>query len=373
MQRKTIYVFVSSDLVTDNRVAKTCEELHILGHRVILVGRRKKKSPEMTERPYQTMRLKTYIEKGALFYASLNLRLFFLLLFRRVDGVYANDLDTLLPAYLISRIKKIPLIYDSHELFTEVPELIERPKIRSIWLRIEKSIFPKLTHIITVNKSIASIYEKIYGKDITVVRNVPKIYTSQNASRKALGLPEDKFIVIIQGSGLNIGRGIEEAVKAMIGLENVLLLIVGDGDAIPASKEIVQKNKLENQVIYVSRVPYLSMMQYTEIADLGLSLDKPIGLNYAFSLPNKIFDYLHASTPILCTNLQEVARVVHTHQCGIVLPELSIENLRSEIQKLTLNKPELDIMKNNCLTAAQKENWEIEKIALISLIQRAFS
>ncbi|HAA00815.1 MAG TPA: glycosyltransferase, partial [Flavobacteriales bacterium] len=112
--------------------------------------------------------------------------------------------------------KRIPLVYDTHEYFTEVPELVNRPRVRRIWERIEERIFPKLEHIITVNESIADMYHKKYGKTIHVVRNIPSIKTgNEKKSRQELHLPEDKTILIIQGAGINIDRGNEEMVMAM--------------------------------------------------------------------------------------------------------------------------------------------------------------
>jgi glycosyltransferase involved in cell wall biosynthesis len=372
MQKKTVIVLVSSDLVTDNRVARTCGEMHELGMRVELIGRKKKSSIPMTERPYKTKRINTLFEKGALFYASLNVQFFFLLLFRKVDGIFSNDLDTLLPAFLISKLKKVPIIYDSHELFTEVPELTSRPRIQNIWKRIEGYVFPKLTHVITVNSSIATEFEEKYNKKLHVIRNVPYRYQIQHTTRAALDLPEDKFIAIIQGSGLNIGRGVEESIQAISDLKHVMLLIVGDGDVIPYAKKLVNSLGIEDQIRFISRLPYLEMMKYTEAADLGLSLDRALCLNYTYSLPNKIFDYLNANTPILCTNLKEVSQLVQSHKCGVVLSDFSIESLKREIEALSLDREKMLKLKENCRIAAQIENWENERKILHSVLESVF-
>ena len=372
MQKKTIIVLVSSDLVTDNRVARTCEELHAQDFKVLLIGRRKKTSFPLSERPYLTKRIATLFEKGALFYASLNIQFFFILLFKRIDGVFSNDLDTLLPGYLIARIKKVPIVYDSHELFTEVPELINRPRVQQIWKKIEGFIFPKLSHIITVNSSIAAEFEKRYNKRLNVVRNVPPRYKLQNCERSELGLPNDKFIVIMQGSGLNIGRGVEEAIQAILSLNHVLLLIVGDGDVIPQAKNLAKSLGIQDRVEFIPRLPYIEMMKYTEAADLGLSLDRALGLNYSFSLPNKIFDYIHANTPILCTNLKEVSQIVLTYNCGVILSDFTVDSLAKEIELLSHNDKKIHELKENCRAASLKENWEEEKKVLQRVISEAY-
>src|SRR4051812_41982571 len=137
---KRVLISVTSDLVTDQRVHRAASTLHAKGIDVTLIGRRKKDSADIS-REYKTVRFNLWWEKGALFYAAYNIRLFFYLLFHRADFLIANDLDTLLPNFLISKLKGKQLFYDSHEYFTEVPELTNRPAIKKIWKSIERFIF----------------------------------------------------------------------------------------------------------------------------------------------------------------------------------------------------------------------------------------
>lgn len=362
MRKPKAFVSVTNDLYTDNRVNKVCLFLTDQGYDVTLVGRRKKDSVDLSPRVYATKRFRLLFEKGFLFYASFNFRLFRYLLFTRADLLVSNDLDTLVANYLASKFKRsCRLVYDIHEYFTEVPELQGRPFVKRFWERMEGWIFPKLHTIYTVNQSIAKLYKDKYGKEVLVVRNVsPRWQPETRKTRADLGLPEDKFIVILQGAGINVDRGAEEAVEAVRELENVLLLILGDGDAVPALKSYVTTNGLSEKVQFSTKKPYAEMMQYTACADLGLTLDKPSNLNYRFSLPNKLFDYIHAGTPILCTDLPEVAGMVRKHDVGMVLEELSVPALRKQISNLQQQPVALSRLKENCLRAAETECWENE-------------
>ena len=371
--KKKAIVCVSNDLITDNRVAKTCLVLGNLNYEVILVGRKKRNSPPMNQRNYAWKRFRLPFEKGPFFYLTLNLRLFLFLLARRVDLIYANDLDTLAPCYFVSKVKNTRLIYDTHELFTEVPELTSRPKIQNIWLKIESSIFPRLKHVITVNDSIAKIYRQKYNVALSTVRNVPE-YDKENISRntrKELNIREEDFILIIQGSGLNKDRGIEEAVSAMQHCSDCVLLLVGDGDVIPKAKKMVAEKKMESKVRFIPRRPYKELMRITRLADLGLLLDKNTSLNQGLALPNKLFDYIHAGIPILSTNLSEISKIIKQYEVGIFLSEIQPKTICETILKYKTNIALQKQHRINCRNAAEQENWQVEQQKLIDVIHSA--
>lgn len=359
-------VCVTNDLSTDNRVHRTCVVLRELGHEVLLVGRLLPDSLPL-QRPYATKRMRLLFRKGPLFYAEYNLRLFFLLLFRRADLIVANDLDTLLACYLAKGSRK--LVYDSHEYFTEVPELQARFAKR-VWLAIERWIFPTLKHAVTVNGSIAQAYRERYGVPVEVVRNIPMHKElGPLPSRKELDLPEDRFILVLQGSGINVDRGGEEAVLAMRELPDALLLIIGGGDALPVLERLVKEQGLADRVRLLPRMPYERMMQYTRNADLGLSLDKDTNLNYRFSLPNKLFDYFRAHIPALVTDLPEVAGIVRRYEAGVVIPRAEPALIAAEVRRLIPDRPRRDALRLKAIFAAAELDGEREKEALKAFLQ----
>ena len=368
---KRVIVSVINDLVTDQRVNKSCLTLQKAGFEVLLVGRRQRKSPPMDDRPYKSHRMKLLFEKGPMFYATFNIRLFIFLLFHRCDCLLSNDLDTLLPNFWISKLKRIPLIYDSHEYFTEVPELVSRPKVQRVWKRIEEYVVPKLPEMITVNQSIADLFHKKYGIKVHIIRNIPmRKMLPAPASRQEVGLDPNKHILVLQGSGINIHRGSEELLDAMQYLDDCQLVIIGGGDVLPILKEKVAANHWDDRVKFFPRMPYQQMMAITQLAELGFTLDKDTNLNYRFSLPNKLFDYIQAGVPIIASHLTEIERIITDYNIGTFIDNHEPKTIAATIQNALNDEKILSLWKNNLIFAAQNLCWENEEGVLLRIYEK---
>jgi len=362
-----IIMSVTNDISTDQRVHKIATTLMKLGLKVTIVGRLLKNSLPL-QREYKTHRMKLFFTKGALFYAEFNIRLFFWLLFQKCDILTANDLDTLLANYLVSKLRKKKLVYDSHEYFTEVPELLARPRVREVWLTIEKNIFPKLKYVSTVNDSIAGFYEERYKIRPVVIRNIAnKLILSITKTKKSEGFPEDKYLIIMQGGAINVDRGGEELLSAMLYIDNAILLFAGSGDKIPELKKMCTDLQLNDKVKFIPRMPYLQLMEYTSIADIGVSLDKDTNPNYKYSLPNKLFDYIQAGVPILCSRVVEVAAIVQNYNLGMVCKSYDPKEIAAVLQTMLANKENLKYWRENAKKAADELCWENEQTKVIEL------
>jgi glycosyltransferase involved in cell wall biosynthesis len=371
MTKKRALISVINDLVTDQRVDKTARVLVEMGYEVLLVGRQKHDSIRMPERLYQVHRMRLLWEKGPVFYAEYNIRLFFFLLWQKCDLLISNDLDTLLPNYLVHKIKHLPIVFDSHEYFTETPEVIHRPFVKKFWKRIEKAIVPRLKYCITVNESIAELFLNEYKVNFSVVRNIPiKPEFSQLPSRSDLGLPGDKKIILLQGAGINIQRGAEELVEAMQYLENKLLLIIGGGDVLQSLKEKTQILHLEEKVRFIPKQLPDKLFGYTSLADIGVTLDKDTNINYRFSLPNKLFDYIHAGIPILASPLPEIRKIIEQYEIGSLIENHEPRHIASRIDFMLQDQNRYNNWKTNLAKAAFELAWEKEKEVLIKLFKK---
>ncbi len=366
-----IYITVTNDLVTDQRVNRTATVLSSGGALVCLIGRKLPGSLATGERPYQTRRLRLLFTKGFLFYACFNFRLLlFLLTRRKTDLIVANDLDTLPACFLASRIRRTQIVYDSHEFFTEVPELQGRRFVRSVWLFLEKIIVPRLALASTVNDSIARIYSEKYGTPFQVIRNVPEIHQPD----QPYDLPpqaEGKKIVIYQGA-VNTGRGIEQVIRAVAPMDDVVFLVAGTGDIVGEITELIVRGNLSGKVILTGRIRPENLRTLTRAAHLGISCELNAGLNYYYALPNKLFSYLHAGIPVLTSAFPEMKKVVDTWKVGMTIEDpADTTELRRMIGLMLTDEKRRTEWKKNAAIAARELCWENEQIRLQNLYNKA--
>ena len=363
----TVYISVTNDLISDYRVHRTALLLQKrCGFNVILIGRKLKNSPALQTRPYKTKRFSLPVTKGPFFYLLYNITLFTYLLFQKIEFLVANDLDTLPANYLISKIRGKKMVFDSHELFTEVPELIGRPGVRKVWVFIEHRMMPSAHAHFTVCQSIAGIYKAKYALDFTVIRNVPDRSAEFSGNmRTSGGRPR---VILYQGM-LNVGRGLEKMIRAMHYIDNAVFRIAGDGDIRSGIEELIFSEKLGNKVELLGRLPFGKLAEITGSADLGISLEENRGLNYYYALPNKLFAYIQSGIPVLASDFPEMSAIVKGYNIGRVTLEDDPKALAAIISDMLGNDSQRKEWMAGLSKAAEELCWEREQEVLIGLLR----
>lgn len=362
-----IILCVTNDIVTDQRINRIAATLTSLPAEIVVAGILRPDSLPASGKPFKIHRLKLLFKKGPLFYFEFNARLFFYLLLSDAGALVSNDLDTLPAVFIASRLKRKVLIYDSHELFTELPELIGRSFTRKIWARMEALILPRIKHCYTVSESIARHYSFKYGIGMEVIRNLPNRIENFQPS------PVHKVFkkqIIYQGA-LNMGRGLEMLIRSMRWIEDAGLIIAGSGYAENELHRLVSSLDLQSRVRFTGRLKPTDLLEYTRSSDLGVSLEENLGLNYYYALPNKLFDYIQSRIPVLASDLPEMSAVVKNYGIGETISGGDAEQLAKAIRRMLDNTNQRLTWKQNLEKAAKELCWENEAPKLLQIYRKA--
>lgn len=343
---------------------RICTTLAAQGYAVTLVGRKLSASLPLTERKYKQRRIQCWFNKGKLFYAEFNLRLFFFVLFRKADALCAIDLDTMMANYYVSRLKRVTRIYDAHELFTEMKEVITRPRIHRVWLGIEKKYVPKFQHGYTVSEGIAVELNRRYGVRYASIRNMPVLHDLQ------VQAPRETFI-LYQGA-VNEARGFEALIPALRQVD-CPVVICGDGNFMPQLKQLIRENGLENKITLTGMLPPDELRRISQQAYAGIAIAEKEGLNQYLALPNKFFDYIHAGLPQVTMNFPEYRAINDKYEVALLIDTPDITSVAAALNNLLHDTVLYERLKANCMKARLELNWQQEEKKLAAFYQDLFT
>lgn len=284
-----------------------------------------------------------------------------------VQCINAHSLSVLPICFLVSRIKGSRLVYEPHELETETRG--SSGLRRTIARGLEKWLIRRCDLVFVVSNSIASWYAASFGiKMPVVVRNVPSLEHQRRGDRTSLrrkiGLRDDAIVFIHMG-GLMEGRGIERMLSVFSGLAEIDLLFMGHGTLVELVQGAVRNH---SNIHYIPSVPPDEVIMHAGIADAGLCLTEPECLSHEYSLPNKLFEYLHAGLPVIVNPLTEQRRVIADFDCGWIAPpgdDLFTELLRS------IDKEAIRLRLEGVRRASEEFRWEIERLRLLDAYRNA--
>ncbi len=353
---------VSNDLLTDQRVARHIAVLRDAGCEVVTVCR--------TDIPVRYRR-------GWRFYAAFNLQLW-----RRIrrevrsdrcDVVWANDTDTLLGCWMAVRKRRtergerrVKLVMDAHELFPEVPEIVDKPVVKWVWRTIEKRLMPKCDALITVCQSIADYYKEKYGVDMTVVRNLQGSgCQSASARQQDEAVGSRAGYVLLYAGKVNVGRGVDWAIDALEWLPECRLVVAGDGDLLEEMREYAAQKAWADRVEFTGRLMPEEMAALTAKADVGLVMLEDMGLSYHYALPNRVGAFVQAGVPMVVSDLPEMARVVKTYGVGAIMERQGAQPFVDAVKRVLAR----EWKEEDFAAARQDMDWNKEKVKLLECLK----
>ncbi|AGB04699.1 glycosyltransferase [Aciduliprofundum sp. MAR08-339] len=348
-------MLLSNPLNPDPRVEKEATTLVKAGHNVTVIAWNREKYEKYEDRDFKIVRIGPGARYGTMD-VVLKLPLFYLhALFQAFrmdfDVVHAHDLDTAPLGFIISLIKNVPLIYDSHESY---PDMIARevpPIIKKIIEKLDIFISKHSTAVITVGNRLASRFKKFGARKVIIIGNWKERVATQSNNH-------GKFVISYVGV-LTWDRHVEDMIKAFCNDERFEILVGGY-----KGREIEVKtlcNKCSN-CKFLGKVDPKKIPEIYKNSDaIYYSLDPSIPNNY-YSVPNSLFMALATGTPMITLDYGEIGEIVRKYKCGVVFNSQTPE----EIKKAALNLMKMDL-KENIERAYSDFNWNIAKNRLINL------
>ncbi|HLG40671.1 MAG TPA: glycosyltransferase [Chitinophagaceae bacterium] len=360
---KHIFFTVTNDLTHDQRMHRICTSLAENGYAVTLAGRKLSSSLPLRKEKFHQKRIRCLFNKGKMFYTEYNIRLFFFLLFKKMDAICAIDLDTILPCLYVSKLKRIPRIYDAHELFTGLKEVATRPRIQNFWAKVERKAVPQFRFGYTVSESIAEEFSRRYGVKYAVIRNMTKL------KEFTPSIPSEKFL-LYQGA-VNEARAFEWLIPAMKQIK-YKLVICGDGNFMSQLKQLIKENAVESKVELKGMLSPDELWTISQKATIGMGVAENTGINQYLALPNKFFDYIHAGLPQIAMNFPEYVKINRRFEVAVLIDDINSETIAGVVNNLMDNTVLYQRMRENCLKARQILNWQQEEKELVDFYQFVF-
>ncbi len=358
MAVKIITCTVTNDLNFDQRMIRICTSLQKAGYEVQLIGRKKKSSKPLEEKAFMQKRLPCFFQKGKLFYMEYNLRLFLYLLFVKSDVFCAIDLDTILPNLWVSKLRGKLRVYDAHELFCEMEEIVSRPMIHKIWKGIENYAVPQYQKGYTIGDCYAQEFRNLYNVQYEVIRNATVLKPFDPT------VISTRDYILYQGA-VNEGRSFETLIPAMKDV-NCRLIICGEGNFFDQAKNLVLQHGLTDKISFMGYVEPNQLRHYTENALVGITLFTNAGKSNFLSMANRFFDYMHHAVPQLCVDFPEYRKVNAAFEIACLIKDTNSKTISDALNHLLNNPNALDKMRENCLKAREVYCWQEEEKKLLS-------
>ncbi|MBI5727206.1 MAG: glycosyltransferase [Ignavibacteriales bacterium] len=306
------------------------------------------------------------------FYLQFAIILLYRLLKSNANMFFAEDIYTLPFVLFAAKLKNIPVVYDSREVYSQLAGLVNKQHIQRLIVLIEKFCIRKVNLTMTTGHMDSAHIEKQYGIPPTfVMRNLPQ-YADNIVPfnfRAHFNITADKTLLLYQGAVLH-GRGLKIILPLLPSLPDCVLIVVGWGEQSGYYQAESAKLGLQQQVFFCGKVPQTELLQYTAGADIGLSIIENLSTSYYYALPNKMFEYIQAGVPSIASNFPQMQEIVDTYRTGLCVNPEDNGQITASILQLITDKEQYGVIKENCRTAARELSWENEFAKLLPILQQ---
>ncbi|MBA3771248.1 MAG: glycosyltransferase [Ramlibacter sp.] len=287
-----------------------------------------------------------------------------------VDVLHVHDFPMLRAGVELARVRKVPLVYDAHELYYAQVQLSEATQRR--YKRAEKRWIRHADHTITVNPYIARLMAERYEVPApTVIFNAAPSQPKSTARplRERFGLSPGARIVLYQG-WISDNRGIDRLVLAARDFrEGTVLVIVGYGAYLDTLRQLVEAHGLALRVHFYGGVDSDQLHPVTCDADLGVIPYFGVDDNNYYCSPNKLFEFAIAELPFLSNDLPFLRDIGQRYGNGVSADLGSPGSIAEAVNRILGDPDAMARLRAGALAAKRELNWEVEGRKLLAVYE----
>ena len=300
---------------------------------------------------------------------------------KQVDMVIGTSPQffTVCAAYLVSRIKQKPFVFELRDMWPESIKAVGAMKNSlaiGVLGQIEMFLYRKAERIVSVTHSFKRklIERGIDGEKIRVVTNGVDLTRFKPMSRDK-SLAQELRLTGCFVAGYVGTHGLAHGLETLLdtaeifqneGRTDVRFLFLGDGSRKSVLVDDALRRKLQN-VVFLDSVPKSEVVRYWSLVDVSIIHLRDTEL-FATVIPSKMFESMGMGIPILHGVPGESADMVEREGVGIVFPSGNAEALHAALSSLVNDAAQCDELKKRCIAAAPSYDRKILAAAMLKIL-----
>jgi glycosyltransferase involved in cell wall biosynthesis len=283
------------------------------------------------------------------------------------DIVHVVNITSIIPAILVAKLKNKLVVYDIED--TAIDLFLTPRVIRLIVIQLEKLFIKYVNVVILVDEMQINEFGGIPNSKIVVIYDSPYDY-SQPTDISVTSMKKRIFNIFYAGYLNKAGHlNIESLIEAIKDIEDVKLIIAGEGDLVEEIK--IKAHEMPNKIQYIGWIPYDKVLEKSYQADLLFSLRDIFPLVHKYICGSKFLEALMCGKPILVNRGTSAAYKVLENKCGIIVDAHNINEIKEVIIKLKNDRILCNTLGMNGRKAYERKyGWEIMKQKLINLYSK---
>lgn len=291
------------------------------------------------------------------------------------NAIVCHDLEMLYSSVKAVKTLEVPLFYDAHENWPEMVAQNSRFEAKCFEF-LEKRLLRHVTHSYTYGDDLTQKF-KGRGFPATTLYNsksldaVPSINRDDvERMKNQLGFGKDDFIIGFAGAA-SLENGLQQTIDCLNKLpENIKFLVAGGSgleENLEKARRYAAEKEEKGRVVFTGRIQSDALLRHIAAFDVGTALFQPLSANEIARVPNKLFDYMSLSIPMIVSDFPNMRKiVVEESDCGLAVNPMDIQGIAKAVMHFYEHPEEaVEKAKNGRSMFEKVYCWDMQKKKLL--------